>query len=163
LKQNFISSSHLLLPSRCKLAGWILFIPALIITILRFYFEYKPEWLDTKVFAFYSSYFENKYFTIIENNISEEITGVLLLISLFLISFSREKREDEEFLIKRLHALLLSVYINTIFLLIAFIFVYGLGFVKVLFINIYSIFIIYIVIFQMSLGYNIKFPWQNKS
>lgn len=103
------------------------------------------------MFTLYSSYFKVKYFTIIDNNYSEEITGLLVFLGLFFIAFTKEKVENQNILLIRLQALLLSLFVNSSFTIIALLFIFGLGFVQYLIINLYLIFIIYIIAFRYYL------------
>ena len=137
-----------LFPYKLKIAGWLFLIAGLAFAIYRFYFGFKPECLNIKVFAVYSSFLQSKYFTFITNNISEEIVGLLILLGLFFIGFSEEKEESSAGMLIRYRSLFLSVYFNVLFLLVSFLFVFGLGFIKVLVLNVYSLLIIYIIIFN---------------
>ncbi|MCX7874561.1 MAG: hypothetical protein N2321_00180 [Melioribacteraceae bacterium] len=140
-----------LLNYKLKFVGLVLLIPSFIIAFIRFYIGNKLEFFDTKVFAFYSYYLEKKFFVVIENHISEEIAGIFLLISLFLIAFSKEKNENELTSVTRAKSLILSFYFNFIFLLFSFAFTYGFAFMDMLLINIFSQFIFYILIFRINL------------
>lgn len=140
-----------LLPHTCRLAGWVILIPAFILAALRFYYDQKPKILEFKVFAVYSSYFDKKFFTFIQNNMAEEIAGILLLLGFLGIGFSKEKVEDQNIEALRLRSLLLAIYINSLLALLSLLLVFGLGFVQVLIANLYSTLIIYIIIFKYLL------------
>ena len=89
MKTNF------LLPNKFKKFGWILLVPSIIFGILMFFFkfyDFKP--LEFKVFAIANISFGDCYFCIIKDNISNEIIGILLLLSLIMIEFSKEKNEE---------------------------------------------------------------------
>lgn len=104
----------------------------LVAGMTRFYFGNKPEILEIKVFAFYSSYLESKFMQIISNNMIEELTGFFLISGLFLFAFSREKRERTQVNEIRLKSFFISAYLNFFFLLISLFFTYGLAFVYML-------------------------------
>ena len=123
---------------------------------LRFIERIKPGFLDVKVFAIYSVYFDTKYFSFIGNNISEEIVGLLLFTGLFLLSFSREKQEFAGLWVVRVQAFIKAFYINAILIVLAFIFVYGLGFVFILILNLFSFFIFYYPLFRWYLHCKLK-------
>jgi hypothetical protein len=112
--------------------GWALLIPGIISAIIRFYFGLK-------------------YFTLIENNYSEEITGLLLFLGLFFIAFSKEKIENDKISSIRLRALILSFFINSFMIIISLLFVFGLGFVQFMLINLYSLIVVYIIVFRFYL------------
>ena len=137
--------------SNFKVAGIILLVPALFFTFFRFYLGEKPEFLKHKILAIYSSFLETKYFTLIENNLSEEICGLTLLISLVFIAFSKEKNENESYWQIRLNSVFLALYLNILFLLLSLLFVYGLAFVEILILNMYLFLIFYSVIFNYKL------------
>lgn len=140
-----------LLPKSFRYAGWLLVILGIVSAVFRFHYGIKPEFLEIKVFAIYSSFLQSKYFTFITNNISEEITGLLVLTGLLFIAFSKEKNDNEEIMLLRFRSLFLSVYINSIILILSLLFIFGLGFVDVLVLNIFSLPLIYIIVFRYSL------------
>lgn len=138
---------------KLKFWGLALLIPSFIIGFIRFYLGIKPEIFDTKVFAIYSYYLEKKYFVVIENQVSEEIAGILLLISLFLIAFSKEKNETELTQTIRNKALFFSFILNYVFIFLSFLFMYGFAFLDMLMINIYSQLVFYILSFRLMIIY----------
>jgi hypothetical protein len=103
------------------------------------------------VFAFYYSFFESKYFSIIDHNITDEIAGILLLIGLALLCFSREKIEDERTQRIRSQSMILSFYINIVFILSSMFFIYGIAFLHVLIINLFSQLFFYYLVFSIGL------------
>jgi hypothetical protein len=107
----------------------------------------KPAFLNIKVFAVFSYYFEKKNFSVIENDAGEEIIIILFLSGLFLISFSKLKIETDDSVLLRIRAIILSIYINTVFLLLSALLIYGVGFLAIAVVNCFSFFIFYLVIF----------------
>ncbi len=140
-----------LLPKSFRYAGWLFVILGIVSAVFRFHYGIKPEFLEIKVFAIYSSFLQSKYFSFITNNYSEEITGLLVLTGLLFIAFSKEKNDNEEIMLMRFRSLFLSVYINSIILILSLLFIFGLGFVDVLVLNIFSLPVIYIIVFRYSL------------
>ncbi|MCX8009855.1 MAG: hypothetical protein N3A61_01765, partial [Ignavibacteria bacterium] len=126
----------------------MLLILGVIASILRFYFEIKPEFLEINVFAIYSQYLETQKFVFITNNISEEICGIFLVIGLSIVVLSKEKVENEFINHIRLKSFVLAVYFNSIFLLFALIFFYGFGFMYASFLALISYMIMYLLIFN---------------
>lgn len=131
--------------------GWIFSTAGFIIGLLRFQHDFKPQWLDLKVFVFYYSFFETKYFSFIYHNITDEIAGILLLCGLVFLCFSREKIETDTIQRIRLQSLMLSLYVNSVFLILSFLFIYGIGFLHILVINLFSPFFFYFLIFSIVL------------
>jgi len=134
--------------------GIIFFSMGLIIGMTRFYFGIKPEVLEIKVFAFYSSYLQTKFMQFISNNMIEELTGVFLISGLFLIAFSREKMEEAYINAIRLKSFFISAYLNFFFLLTSLFFTYGLAFVYMLMLNMGVSLLIYIIAFRILLFLN---------
>jgi hypothetical protein len=145
-----------LLPRSFRFVGIFFFIIGLIIGIARFKFGLKPDFLDLKMFAFYSSYLETRYMEIIRNNMGEEFTGFFLIAGLFLIAFSREKDENEQKNELRLKAFFVAAWMNFLFLLVALFFTYGLAFIYMLMANMGISLLAYILVFRILL-------WQNRS
>jgi hypothetical protein len=143
-------NKSLLFPNKFKYLGWILFIPGIIFSIIRFYYGIKLSFLDLKLFAIYSSYFETKIFTVVENNLTEETAGVLILTGLLILIFTKEQDEDDTIQLIRLRSFMLSIFINTILLFIAMITVFGIAFIQVMTFNLISTPIIYLIIFKYS-------------
>lgn len=151
-----------LLPYRFKLVGLLLASMGCALGIMCFYFGIKPEFLDVHVFAIYSKYFQSSYFSIIENNIIEELSGLLLIGGLALITLSKEKTEKDIFNFLRLKALILSIYINTGFLIFSTIFIYGIGFIVIMILNLFSELFIFNLLFYYSL-FRLKEKEKNKT
>ncbi len=121
-----------LLSGKYRPVGLVLILAGITLLILKFKFNWKPDFLELKIFAFYSFYIEAKSFTFITHQVIEEIGGVLLLSGMFMVAFSREKEESEMLDTLRLKAFLLTSYLNLIYLLISVMFFYGFGFVGAL-------------------------------
>jgi len=140
----------LLLPSYCKIIGYILTITGIFCSYVRFGLGIKPAFLEVKVFAIYSSIFQARYFSPVYNNISEEICGVLLLSGLFLMTFSRERQEQNSLWRLRYRSMFLAVFINTLLLLFATLFFFGLGFLVMMTLHLFSLLLIYNIIFFIA-------------
>jgi len=145
-----------LLPRNFRFVGILFLVLGIILGVARFYYGFKPDLLDLKMFAFYSSYLETKYMDIIRNNMCEEFTGFFLVTGLFLIAFSREKNENEPNNLLRLKAFFIAAYLNFLFLLISLFFTYGFAFVYMLMANMGIGLLAYIIVFRTLL-------WQNRS
>lgn len=141
----------LLFPKYFRWIGGVLAFLGALLTYLRFILHFDPKILECKVFAIYSAYFKTRYFAVIENNITEELCGVLLLSGLFLIAFSKGKIEKPAYMEIRFRALAWSIIASTVIVLLSFIFIYGTGFIGVLVLNIFLPLIIYNVLFFVLL------------
>ena len=139
-----------LLSNRFKKIGWILFIPSIILGLLFVIFQFQPKFLDIKVFAILNQdiFSSPDFFDIIKTNVIDEIIGILLIISLCFIAFSKEKEEDEFIARIRLESLLWATYINYAILIFAILFVYGGVAFWVLIFNIFTILLFFIIRFN---------------
>lgn len=130
--------SLFLFPTYFRKAGYLFCLAGIVAACLIYILDVKPDFLDIKVFAIFSYYFKKKYMAIVNNNISEEILMLLFILGLYMISFSKFNNETMDTLSIRLKAMFISVYLNTIILIIAVIFTYGLGFIAFAVANCFS-------------------------
>jgi len=151
-------SSKLLLPNRYKKIGWVILIPSAILGIVICFHEFGADWMHAPVFAIANDGINDnyKYFTVSDANITNTVIGLLFLIGAMLVSFSKEKTEDEFIAEIRLSSLLWAVCVSYILLLIAFIFVYGAPFLDVMIYNMFTVLIIFIIRFNYILYKNVK-------
>jgi len=147
-------NSRFLFPYKFKIAGIILLIPGLTLAILNFFFNYESSFLDWKVFAIADASFlrGDVYFQIVENNVTNELAGLLLIFSLVFIAFSREKQEDELISKIRLESLLWATYINYAVLIVSLIFLYNFAFLWVLIFNMFTLLVIFIIRYYIMLA-----------
>lgn len=143
--------TNYLFPYQFKKIGWIILIPVSILGILWLIFDSDQNLLKTKVFAIMSDYSETDFFEIIENDISDEIIAILLIVSSVFIVFSKEKKEDEYTRKIRLDSLVWAIYVNYIILLLSMILVYDFPFFWVLVFNMFTILIFFIIRFNWAL------------
>lgn len=137
-----------LLPYYYKSIGFITVLIGFIMSILYLKFDLN---YTTPVFAIVSIYLETKFFIISQSNIIDEITLLLLVFGFGLIAFSKEKNELEFLCDLRAKALAKATIVNTLIILFSIIFIYGGGFLGIMVINLFSVFIFYLVFFYVSL------------
>jgi len=148
--------SKLLLPNRFKMIGWCILIPAAILgialTIKPLYTIPLPE-IHAKVFAIIADQIlgPTTYFGFTDVELTNTIAGVLFIIGALLVSFSKQKREDEFIANLRLSSLLWAVLANYILLLLTFVFVYGDSFLTVMEYSMFTVLIIFIIRFNYIL------------
>ena len=118
---------------------------------VRFYLGIKPKLLNVKVFANYSEYPDKKYLKMVNNNIGEEITILLIVSDLLIFAFSREKAESGILDDLRFMAFVASFYMSFVFLICAKLFNCGLAFIYMLVLNMSVPLIIYILVFRILL------------
>lgn len=158
--------TNYLLPYRFKKIGWFLFIPGVILGIVYLLFNYIDNQLvllnvPVLAIADESLLGETSFFSIIENNIFDEIIGLLLIFGSLFIAFSKEESEDEFISKIRLESLVWATYINYMILLLAIVFVYGFVFFWVLVFNMFTVLIFFLVRFNWVL-YKTKTRLQNE-
>jgi hypothetical protein len=130
-----------LFPHSWRRIGYIILPVFLAIGIAYLFFDYNIPWLQ---------YHHNKenVFDFSQNNFTDELASLGMIISLLLISFSKEKTEDEMIQFIRLESLHWAVYANYLVMAICIIFVYGGAFFYVMIWNMFTILIIFIVRFK---------------
>lgn len=125
-----------LLPFPFKIVGLVLTIIGIALALISLWF---PIELQSPVFAFYSSFLEEKYFSVIRNNLADELIMLLLLAGASLMVFSKEKTEFEGISLIRGRTLFRALLMNTFFTLMGILFIYGSGFIYVLVLNLVSL------------------------
>ena len=144
-----------LFPNSVKPLAWIILILGILGGIIVASFDIEPEIFDINVFSLYSTgdiFSKNHgFFKVIEQNILDDICGILIIIGGILVGFSKEKVEDEFIMQLRLSSLALAVYINYGILLLAFLLVHGFDFFTVMVYNMFTLLLIFILIFQVKL------------
>ena len=143
-----------LFPNKYKKIGWLIFIPSAIIGLTTLIFELEPNSLDFNIPAiFINKLFGDKHFIgIVNNNILNEILGVLIILSSLLVAFSKEESEDEYISKIRLESLVWAVYFNYAVLLISFVLIFDLAFLWVMIFNMFTILLFFIIRFNWQIS-----------
>ncbi len=152
-------STPLLLPNKFKKIGWCIFIPAFIAGCILCITDYQAAWLQTKVFAIVNEelFGQSQFFRLIKTNITNTLVGAVFIIGSILVTFSKEKVEDEFISDLRLKSLQWSLLVNNLLLLFAFIFIYGTTFISIMVYNMFTMVLIFIIRFNYILYKNTKF------
>lgn len=145
------STKIYLLPHYLQKIGILLLLIGVIALYIRFVVGIKPAWLEIKVFAFYSAIFDSKYFSVVGNNISEEIGLLFTGSGLFLLSLAKEKVEYSEVWKLRVQAFIYSTYVNACIFLVAVLCIFGWGFIAYMGVNLFLGLISYQLIFRFLL------------
>ncbi len=82
-----------------------------------------------------------------KQNLTNEIAGIGLIISLAFAGFSKLKHEDERSLLIRLESLLFAFYFNACLIVVGTLAFYGFGFIYALTYLIYLPFLVYLLRF----------------
>lgn len=91
------------------------------------------------------------FFSLVENNISDELILIGLVVGGLLIGFSRVKNEDELIAQIRYESLVWAVYANFGVMLLATIFIYGMYYYHVMLANMFTVLLFFIVRFHLML------------
>lgn len=142
-----------LFPNRYKRIGWVLLVPASILGVLVLFFNFEFEFLDSKVFTFYSKGFgdEKTMMGFLRGNYTNTIAGILFLVAAMLVAFSKEKHEDEFIAKTRLESLVWAVYVNYGILAFCMLFFFNLEFLLIMIFNMFTILIFFILRFYYIL------------
>ncbi len=144
----------MLLPRACRAIGLIMFPLFFVLFIGCMNYSFSFDFLATPT----GNGAGGLDFT--NNNLTDEVAVAGSIISLFMIAFSRLKREDEYVAYMRLKSLQWGVYANyAIFILLTFV-VYGGNYLGVLFYNIATILVLFILIFNYQLYIKPRFTKQ---
>lgn len=143
-----------LFPNKYKKIGWFILIPSSIIGLITLILEFEPNSLDFNVPAiFIDKLFGDKHFIgVTNNNILNEILGVLIILSSLLVAFSKEVLEDEYISKIRLESLVWAVYFNYAILLMSFVFIFDFSFLWVMIFNMFTILLFFIIRFNWQIS-----------
>jgi hypothetical protein len=147
--------TRFLLPHRCKMFGWILFIPSTLLGFFILIVNNSLPFLDFKlpVFAMIDGEILGKthFFSIVNTEVMPSLTGILFIIGAILVAFSQEQDEDEYIGKLRLESLVWATYINYGLLFLALAFVWGLTFFTVMTFNMFTLLLFFIIRFHYVL------------
>ena len=145
--------TNYLFPNQFKKIGWLLFIPGIILGIVYLIYQTDINFLDVTIFSIAEEpiFGHTAFFSFSENNILDEITGLLLIIGALLVAFSKEKSEDEFISKIRLESLVWATYINYVVLILSIIFIYDLTFLWVLVFNMFTVLVFFLIRFNWVL------------
>ena len=143
-----------LFPHRFKKMGLYVFIPTAIIGLITEILKYQPGFLDLNVPALFiqDMISGDQLIGFTQNNILNEILGVLIIISALLVAFSREKQEDEYIAKIRMESLVWATYVNYGVLLLAFLFLYYTTFLWAMIFNMFTVLVFFIIRFNWQLS-----------
>jgi len=143
-----------LFPHRFKMPGLYLLVPSIILGFIAMYSNWEPAIFDVTLPSLFKDpvIADKQLFTTLDNNLFNELIGVLIIIGGILVAFSREKEEDEYISRIRLESLVWATYVNFAVLTLAIIFIYDMLFFWVLVFNMFTILIFFIIRFNWQLS-----------
>lgn len=146
--------THFLFPNKFKTLGWILFIPAFVITLIISIMNINVEnTLNINVFALANDeiFGQHEFFSVIKNSIVDELLLFGLIIGGVLIGFSKLKIEDEFTSKIRYESLVWATYLNYGLILFFTAFVFGMSYLNVLFYNTFTLLLFFIIRFHYQI------------
>ena len=148
-------NNKLLLPRRCRLIGFVLLPFSITLLIAYYSFGFSIPFLKYHLALEQTAGIFTSNDFVFKNNFAGDFTGtvgmVATFMSLFGIAFSRLRHQDEYVEFIRLRALQLSVYANYLILVITALTLFNTTFLMVIEINLFTILILFILIFNYSL------------
>jgi hypothetical protein len=139
-----------LFPYSYRYVGWPLLIAGLILGFFVVFFEFSIPWLDFTVvgigeeIALVSGQGDASFPILINDNSTNEIVALLVLIGAVFVAFSKEKVEDEFFQQLRFESLIWALKIQSLLLLLAILFLYNIAFLQFMMIALVSFYVFYI-------------------
>lgn len=151
-----------LLPYSCKKWGWVLFGICLVAVLVFGGGLYDMLKIDAP--ALYTSGTlediinssldeeENSgFFRIVRNGFGDEIGVILLMASMYMLVFSKEKDEDEYVATLRCNSLLWALKINIILVAVSYLIIYGSAIFELM----YVYFILTCLLFRLKFDYEL--------
>ena len=159
-----MKSTKFLLPSGYKKSGWWIFGITVVLIIIHSIFQSRCDFSLNNIRELFGMEHLESNGNLFSGFLSSSfgpnddllltLIGILLIVAGIFIGFSRNKEDDEFIELLRYESLLLSLYINSGIMLLCLIFVWGLPFLWVMMINIFSILYVFIFCFYLRLYLN---------
>jgi len=144
----------LLLSHSYRKWGYISIFVGLVFTYINSYTQIR---IESPVLAIYSGFLEQSFFKISHTNLTDEFAMTFLFLGFLILIITKEKIENEQTVIVRHKALLYSFITNNVLLIMSVLLIYGVGFVGVLIVGLYSQAIIYLICFAILKSKNKEF------
>lgn len=146
--------TQFLLPHSFKKVGWVL----LAIAILLFIFQDIEFLKGIRILAIYNSGYPlvhndgvEGFFKIIKHDTQLDLASTLFIIGGLFVAFARVKNEDEFISKIRLESLVWATWAQFIILTLMILSVFGIGFLNILMLNMFTILILFIIRFHFVL------------
>ena len=137
-----------LFPHKWKRIGWLISVPFLAFMIFCMFHDFEFPFLNYTAPGTLS--FDHYFlFTLTTHNFTADIGGVMTIIGLLLVAFSKEQQEDERIQKIRLESWLWAVFVNSVLLILAISFIYGGLFLTVMAYNMCTPLILFIARFNL--------------
>ena len=143
--------THFLFPNQFKNIGWLLFVLSVLGTLFFSIFNKSTDdYLNITVFSIYQDSIGEipGFFKFIKNGIVDEILTVGIIVGGILVGFSKTKNEDEYISKIRYESLVWATYLNYGIVIFFTLFIYGLPYLNVLFYNMFTLLLFFIIRFH---------------
>jgi hypothetical protein len=143
--------THFLFPNQFKNTGWLLFVFSVLGTLFISVFNKSTDdYLNITVFSIYQDSIGEipGFFKFIKNSIVDEILTVGIIVGGILVGFSKTKNEDEYISKIRYESLVWATYLNYGIVIFFTLFIYGLPYLNVLFYNMFTLLLFFIIRFH---------------
>ena len=157
--------TNYLFPYKWKIISGIVFCFSFFLLVLFYCMDQYAQFeIKSKVFAVFGNdgfLGDSDWFMWIENSILDEILMFFVITFGLLYAFSKEKHEDEFVASIRLHSLVWATIANYLILLFCYMFIYGVPFLTVLNVAMFSQLLIFIILFRYKM-YRFNHTRQNE-
>jgi len=136
----------LLLPRGFRIAGLVLLVPFLVLFFACINGNFTFAFLNTPINPAHAGDFLGG-----NHNLTDELAVVGCIASLYMIAFSRVRTEDEYVSFLRLRSLQIGVIANYTIFVVLTLLVYNGGYLDVLFFNIPTTLVLFIIVFYFNL------------
>ncbi|CAM3495529.1 hypothetical protein FLGE108171_00175 [Flavobacterium gelidilacus] len=143
--------TRFLFPNSFKTLGWVLLVPSLLLIISSSIFNVSTDdYITVSVFAIYQETLGETpgFFDVITNSISDELLTFGMILGGVFIGFSKLKEEDEMISKIRYESLVWATYLNYGLILFFALFIYGMPYLNVLFYNMFTLLLFFIIRFH---------------
>lgn len=140
--------TNYLFPAVFRKIGWMLLVPFGVLSIYSLVYlggiSFFPDYLGNSSSESVVSIFQ-KLTIVGDDGILDEVSIVGLTIALLLVSFSREKDEDEYIAKLRMESLVWAILLNYMLVILATLFIYDIAYLYVAFISMFTVLILFII------------------
>jgi hypothetical protein len=128
--------------------------PSILLGYMVLFHDFEFSFLNIKVLSLFPAGFTIpginppapfRLWKIIDDNFTQELAGILFIVSAIFVAFSKEKNEDEYIARIRLESLMWATYVTFAIQIFCLLFFYEFTFFKPMVINLFTILIVFIV------------------
>ena len=143
MKTNF------LFPNRFRVIGWILFLPSVLLGCMVLFCDFEFSFLNIQVLSLLPVGFDAasapfRLYEVIGDNFTQEVAGILFIVSAAFVAFSKEKNEDEYIAKIRMESLIWATYVTFAVQIFCLLFFYNFTFLWSMIVNLFTILIVFI-------------------